>query len=258
MHISFERPFTLHIHHAYTFLKGIFLCYLFNIHTHYWKVFFYATYPTYIYTIERKFFMLHIYTLLKGIFYATYPTYIHTIERYFSHATYPTYILYWKVLFFFYLFFIYTYILKSIFIPSRCRVFTMMQPARMLVQSSQACPHIHVIQYIFSHPRQTKLRSLSLSHVFWHFILASINCPHIQNGSSICTNSFHKPNFTKPHATKHMAGACWNIKNEERWQCDMPIHLRTQNRPMAIPYSLPIQANNHGFTYELLHKFCKK
>ena len=27
----------------------------------------------------------------------------------------------------------------------------------------------------------------------------TLNCPHTQNGSHICTNSFHKPNFTILH-----------------------------------------------------------
>jgi len=36
--------------------------------------------------------------------------------------------------------------------------------------------------------------------MFFFVILASINCPHTQNGSHIFKNSFHKQNFTIPHA----------------------------------------------------------
>ena len=47
-------------------------------------------------------------------------------------------------------------------------------------------------------------------------------------------------------------------KNEEWGQFDMPIHIRIQDRPMAIPYSHPTQQIKHGFTHNLSHTICKK
>ena len=38
----------------------------------------------------------------------------------------------------------------------------------------------------------------------------------------------------------------------------MPIHLRIQNRPTAIPYSPPTQPIKHEFTHNSSHAICKK
>ena len=38
----------------------------------------------------------------------------------------------------------------------------------------------------------------------------------------------------------------------------MPIHISTQDRPMAILYSPPIKANKHESTHTLPHEICKK
>lgn len=178
MHGSF---YDIYIYmHAYTYIfgEGHFMAHIhMYIRTFFYKHF-HATY-SHIYThtfLERNFSFLlptqhaYIYFLLptqmcierhsmlpihilKGIFMLPIhmlPIHIHT--------------LYWKV-FLNYLFFIFTYILRIIFILARCKVFTMVQPALNASTILTSMPS-YSCNLIFLQPRQTKLKSLSLSHAF--------------------------------------------------------------------------------------------
>ena len=125
----------------------------------------------------KAFFYTHTHThththILKGIFMLYIHIYIR-LERHF-HATYP-------------------------------HIFVRHLPCCSKFKCQSKKPHKYVLIFMHFYIQHQKTQIPKSKSCFWHFILASINCPHTQ------ISQYHTQKPLR-HFTEHLVGACSNMK----------------------------------------------
>ena len=197
----FKRIFMLHIHIHKRTLFGMFMIHV-HIHIHLARHF----HDSHIYAFCKAFSWFHIYTFCKAfswphmyIFCKAFSYFhIYTFCKAFLLPTQHIYIFCLKGVFYmlphfeWHFFMVnvhisFTYILYSwkAFFLLRCKVSTMMQPkpSASLTKTLPTCSHF----YAFFYTQDQKDWIPRPKSYFWHFILASTNCPHTHNGSHMWT-----------------------------------------------------------------------